>query len=84
MSSSFGKRQREQQKRERTRDKAERKADRQVTGAESSEVFSNRSEAELIDDLSALHRALESGDVSPEDFEERRGLMQAQFDQLQK
>jgi hypothetical protein len=82
MSSSVGKRQRERQKRERAQAKAERKAARQTTGAEEPDGLSYRSEAELIEDLGALHRALEAGEMSPEDFEERRHRIQAQFERL--
>ena len=82
MSSSVGKRQREQKKMERAHVKAERKAARQTTGAEESHIDSPRSEAELIEHLGALHRALEAGQISPEDFEERRDRIQVQFERL--
>ncbi|MHB8438658.1 MAG: hypothetical protein ACYDD4_05785 [Acidimicrobiales bacterium] len=82
MSSSVGKRQRERQKVERARAKAERKAARLADSPEPIDVVSDRSESELIDDLGALQRAFEAGEVSPEDFEERRSRIQAQFEQL--
>lgn len=82
MSSSVGKRQRERQKLERAQAKAERKAARQATVAEPPDVFSPRSESELIEDLGALRRAFEAGEVSPEDFEQSRDRIQAQFEQL--
>jgi hypothetical protein len=82
VSSSVGKRQRERQKVERAQAKAQRKAARQATGSEPTGGFSPRSESELIDDLGALHRAFEAGEVSPEDFEERRNRIQAQFERL--
>ncbi|MGH9918317.1 MAG: hypothetical protein ACRD6W_05545, partial [Nitrososphaerales archaeon] len=68
MSSSVGKRQRERQKLERAQAKAERKAARQATGPKEPDVPSHRSESELIEELGALHRAVEAGEVSPEDF----------------
>jgi hypothetical protein len=81
MASSVGKRQREQQKLEKARAKAERKAARQAAQGEQHEV-APRSESELIADLSALHHAFEAGDISPEEFEDRRDQLQAQFGQL--
>ncbi|HET9732187.1 MAG TPA: hypothetical protein VFP54_05880 [Acidimicrobiales bacterium] len=82
MASSVGKRQRERQKLERAQAKAERKAARNTDDGEPTVVLSNRSEAELIEDLGALHRALEAGQVSLEEFEERRDGIQAQFERL--
>ena len=82
MASSVGKRQRERQKLEQAQAKAERKAARQAAGAESAVVLSHRSEVELIEDLAALHRGLEPGEVSPEEFEERWYGIQTQLEQL--
>jgi hypothetical protein len=78
MATSVQKRQREQQKLEKAQAKAARKVARQIP-AEPLENAAHRSEAELIEDLQALHRAFEAGDVSPEDFEEHRDRLQAQF-----
>jgi hypothetical protein len=72
MATSVQKRQREQQKLEKAQAKAARKV-------EPLENAAHRSEAELIEDLEALHRAFEAGNVSPEDFEEHRDRLQAQF-----
>lgn len=82
MSSSVGKRQRERQKMEKARSKAERRAARLTTDEEPGESGAPRSEAELMEDLGALHRSFEAGEISPDDFEERRGQLQAQFEQL--
>lgn len=82
MSSSVGKRQREQQRVEKSRVKAERKAARRASDADLAALSPIRSESELIEDLSAFHRAFEAGKLSPEDFEERRDRLQAQLDQL--
>lgn len=60
--------------------KAKRKAARQESSVEPV-VPSHRSEAELMEDLAALQRALEVGDVSPEEFEERRHRIRAQLEQ---
>jgi hypothetical protein len=82
MASSAGKRERERQKVEKARAKAERKAARQAADAQPEEVSPSRSESEFIGDLGALHRAFEAGEVSLEDFEERRDRLQAEFGRL--
>jgi hypothetical protein len=82
MASSAGKRLRERQKLERAQAKAERKAARVASGAEQAEVSSHRSESELIEELGALHRAFEAGDVSSQEFEERRDRIRVQLEQF--
>jgi hypothetical protein len=86
MSSSIGKRERERQKLEKAKAKAERKAARREAdadvGGEIDDPSSLRSESELMEDLGALHRALEAGQLSPEEFEERRTLLHAEFERL--
>jgi hypothetical protein len=84
VSSSVGKRQREQQKLERAQVKAQRKAARQAASAEDADAagLSDRSEPELIDDLRALQRAFEDGEMSAEDFTDRRDRIQAQLERL--
>lgn len=84
MSSSVGKRQRERQKLERAQAKAQRKAARQAAGVEDDDAagLSDRSEPELIDDLAALQRSFGDGEVSAEDFAERRDRIQAQLGRL--
>jgi type II secretory pathway component PulM len=82
MSPSLGKRQREQQKLEKVRAKAERRAARLAHDAEASPEVPARSETELMEDLEALHRSMESGEISPEEFAERRERIQAQFERL--
>ena len=82
MASSAGKRQRERQKLEKAQAKAKRKAARQATEVEPADSSCHLSESELIEDLAALQRAFEAGDVSEEDFTKRREHLQAQFEQL--
>ena len=84
MSSSVGKRQHERQKQERAQVKAQRKAARQAARTEDEVAtgLSDRSEPELIDDLAALQRAFGGGEMSAEDFTERRGRIQAQLERL--
>jgi hypothetical protein len=82
MATSAGKRLRERQKLERAQAKAERKAARLATVAEPAQIVSHRSESELIEDMGALHRAFEAGEVSAQDFEARRDRIQAQLEQF--
>ncbi len=84
MSSSAGKRQRERQKLERAQHKARRKAVRQAARPDEADAdgMSDRSVQEPIDELRALHRALEDDEVAAENFDERRGRLEAQFDRL--
>ncbi|MHB1583758.1 MAG: hypothetical protein ACYCU7_06170 [Acidimicrobiales bacterium] len=84
MSSSVGKRQRERQKVERAQAKAERRAVRHAAGGGHAEPvgFSDRSEPELIDELRALQRVFGEGEMSAEDFEDRRDGIQAQLGRL--
>ena len=81
MASTAGKRDRERQKLEKAKAKADRKAARRATEAELQEA-STRSESELIEDLGALHRAFEAGEMSLEEFGERRERLQAEFGDL--
>jgi hypothetical protein len=84
VSSSVGKRQHERQKLERAQVKAKRKAARQAAGAEGDAAagLSGRGEPELIEDLAALQRAFGDGEMSAEDFAERRDQIQAQLERL--
>ena len=82
MATSAGKRQRERQKIEKAQSKAERRASRQAAEEEKEEVPVNRTEAELIDDLGALQRAFEAGQVSPDDFTAQREQIQADLERI--
>jgi hypothetical protein len=82
MATTAGKRERERAKQEKAQAKAERKAARQAAEPDGEEIPSGRSESEVIEDLGALHRALETGEVSPEDFEERRDQLRRELEQL--
>lgn len=80
--SSAKKRERERLKIERTQAKEERRASRLDENAPPEPRTPARSEDALIEELSALQRALEAGTVSPEEFEQRRAVLQAEFGQL--
>lgn len=82
MVSSVGKRRREREKLEKNAAKAERRAARQAANAEEPDAPSERSEAELIEDLGNLQRGFEAGQVSEEDFLTRREQIQIQLARL--
>lgn len=78
-----GKRDVQQHKREKAQAKQERRAARRL---EKTEPDSNRidiSEAELIDQLAALHAAVEATTISLEEFEQRREVIRRQLEQLE-
>lgn len=81
--STYGKRQREQEKREKAQAKVERKVARQTLDPEQSDEPVEASESELIEELAGLHGAYEAGDVPLDDFEERRDHIRAQLERIQ-
>ena len=82
MGTSAGKRRREQQKLEKARAKAERRASLKEAEPEDLSAGDPRNEAELIEDLRNLQQSFEAGEISSEQFEERRNFLQAEFGQL--
>lgn len=82
MAGSPGKRDRDRQKLEKVRLKAERKAARQSAQPEPTTSAAQRTEPEIIEDLGALQLAFEAGELSPEEFEDRRDLLRTQLEQL--
>jgi len=81
--STYGKRQREQEKREKAQAKVERKVARQTLDPEQGDDLVEASESELIEELAGLHGAYEAGDVALDDFEERRDHIRAQLERIQ-
>lgn len=81
---TYGKRDREQQKREKAKAKADRRAARQQeAGAEQQEPIEGSSEAELVEQLAALHREFQEGRVQLDELEERQELIRSQLQRLQ-
>lgn len=78
-----GKRNVQQKKREKARAKQERRAARREGDLDPTEPV-EASEAQLVDELAALHAALEAGEVSIYDFEERREHIGNQLEQIQR
>jgi hypothetical protein len=81
---TIGKRNVEQQKREKARAKEERRAARQSAEPEESTEPVDMSEAELIEELAKLHGAVEAGQMSLEESEERREHIRKQLEQIER
>ncbi len=77
-----GKRQRQQQQREKAQAKVERKAARQASEPEELAQPVESSELELMEQLAVLHRSIEAGDLSYQEFEERREHIRQQLEHL--
>ena len=79
-----GKRNVQQHKLEKRQAKQERKAARRLEGAELDTTTVGASEAELIDELASIHRAVEMNTMSPEEFETRREQIRLQLEQIER
>jgi hypothetical protein len=77
-----GKRNLQQQKREKAQAKEARRAARRAAEPDAS-VLPGDSEAELIEQLASLQRAAESGEVSDQEFDERRERIRKQLEQIE-
>ena len=77
-----GKRNVQQHKREKILAKQERKAARQLKSAEVSTNPVEASEADLLAELAAIHEAVESATMSPEEFEQRREHIRLQLEEI--
>lgn len=77
-----GKRNIQQHKREKAKAKQERRAARRTEEPETEATPVEASEAELIDELAAIHRAVETAAMSSEDFEARREQIRLQLEQI--
>lgn len=80
-----GKRNVQQHKREKAQAKQERRASRREAGdTETPAVPVEVSEAELIEELAALHGAAEAGRVTQQEFEERREHIRQQLELVER
>src|SRR5579871_2879765 len=77
-----GKRNVQQQKHEKQVAKRERRAARRAAPPDENQVDVTMSEPELINELATLHAAVESGEISLRQFEERREDVRRQLQQL--
>jgi hypothetical protein len=68
-------------KRERAQAKQERRAARREA-PDVSAVLVEDSESDLIEELAGLSKALEAGELSPSEFEERRERVRAKLEQV--
>lgn len=78
---TIGKRNVQQMKRERAQAKQERRAARREA-PDVSAVLVEDSESDLIEELAGLSKALEAGELSPSEFEERRERVRAKLEQV--
>jgi hypothetical protein len=79
-----GKRNVQQHKREKAQAKKERRAARSLEGTEAGTTEVTATETELVDELAAIHRAAESGSMSPEEFEQRREHIRLQLEEIER
>lgn len=77
-----GKRNVQQQKREKAKEKQERRAARRLEDPTVETTQVDSTEAELIDELAAIHRAVETAAMSPDEFETRREQIRLQLEQV--
>lgn len=79
-----GKRNVQQQKREKAKEKQERRAARRLEEPAAEEVPVRATEAELIEELAAIHRAVENAAMSSDEFESRREQIRLQLEQIER
>lgn len=81
---TYGKRDREQQKREKAKAKADRRAARQEAGSDDDSPIGGATEAELVERLAALHREFEAGDLPLVELEERQERLRTELQRIQR
>lgn len=74
----------QQHKREKAQAKQERRAARRLEGPDVDAPPVEATEGELLEQLAALHRAVEAATLSPEDFESRREEIRLQLEQIER
>jgi hypothetical protein len=74
----------QQHKHEKAKAKLERRAARRLEDPETETTVVEASEAELIDELASIHRAVEMNTMSPEEFESRREQIRLQLEQIER
>jgi hypothetical protein len=80
---TLGKRQVQAQKRAKAQAKTERREARHSGEPEPDGASSGMSEPEIMEELATLSRALEAGEISLQEFEERREHLRSQLERLQ-
>jgi hypothetical protein len=81
---TVGKRNVQQHKREKAQAKQQRKAARRLESAEVDTTSVDATETELIGELAAIHAAVETATISPEEFEQRREGIRLQLEQIER
>jgi hypothetical protein len=79
-----GKRDQQKRKREKAQAKVARRAARRLDDTNTIGSPVDGSEAEVIEALATLQKAVEVGEVSLEEFEERREDFRKQFEQIER
>ena len=74
----------QQHKRERAKAKQERRAARHLANPAADTPQVEATEAQLIDELVALHQAVEMAAMSPDEFESRRENIRVQLEQIER
>lgn len=72
----------QQHKRERAKEKQERRHARRLEAPTTDTIQVEATEAELIEQLAALHKAVEAATISPDEFENRREKVRLQLEQI--
>jgi len=82
---TIGKRNVQQHKLEKAKAKKERRAARRLDDPETDGTPAvAATEAELMDELAAIHRGVERATMSPEEFENRREQIRLQLEQIER
>lgn len=79
-----GKRNVQQHKREKAKEKQERRIARRLEAPDAEAIRVEASESELIEELAAIHRAVEMATMSPDEFESRREKIRLQLEQIER
>lgn len=79
-----GKRNVQQHKREKAKEKQERRIARRLEAPDAEAIRVEASESELIEELAAIHRAVEMATMSPDEFESRREQIRLQLEQIER
>jgi hypothetical protein len=79
-----GKRNIQQHKREKAKAKQDRRAARRTEDPDVETIHVEATEAELIEELAAIHRAVEMAAMSRDDFESRRESIRLQLEEIER
>jgi hypothetical protein len=81
---SASKRNIQQHKREKAQASQQRRAARRLAAPQVDATPVEASETELIEELARIHSSLETGTMSPEEFDQRREHIRLQLEQIER